>query len=107
VGNNAADIVKHKCSQGFASIEHVLTGEADIQCRALSKHVSAGEANDIRFASAVDKLTGNIHSLSVASTEQVLTVDVTLVGVPIPMDILFERDGWIADTEEQGLLIIK
>jgi hypothetical protein len=109
-GNNAADIVEHECSRGFASIEHVSTGEANIQRHPLIEHVSAGKAiNNTRFASAVDELTDNIHSLSVASTEQVLTVDVdvTLVGVPIPMDILFERDGWIADTEEQGLLIIK
>ena len=98
VGNNAADIVEHECSQGFASTEHMLTGEADIRCRALIEHVSAGEANGTRFTSDNDELTGNIHSLSVASTKEVLTGDVTLVGVPIPMDILLERDVWIADT---------
>jgi hypothetical protein len=74
------------------------TGEADdIQCHALIEYASAGETNDKRFAPAVDELTGNIHSLSVASTDQVLTGDVTLAGVPIPMDILFERDVWITD----------
>ncbi len=93
VGNNAADIVEHECSRGFASIEHVSTGEPNIQRHPLIEHVSAGKAiNNTRFASAMDELTDNIHSLSVASTEQVLTVDVTLVGVPIPMDILLERD---------------
>ncbi len=92
--NVAADIVEDEYSKVFAPIEHASAGEAtNITCRAL-----IGTINDTIHTSAVDRLTGNMHSLSVASHEQVLTGDVTLAGVPIPMDILFERDVWITDT---------
>ena len=95
----AAEIVEDEYSKDFALVEQASAGEAnDITRRALIEHVSAGTTEDNQHASVVDRLTGNLHSLSIASREQALTGDVTLAGVPIPMDILFEKDVWIADT---------
>ena len=92
--NVTADIVEDEYRKVFAPIEHASAGEAtDTTCRALIEHVSAGTINDTIHASAVDRLTGNMHSLSVASHERVLTGNVTLAGVPIPMD-LREMSGW-------------
>jgi hypothetical protein len=73
-------------------------GEADNLSRALTEHVLAGKASNLRFASTKQELTGKRHNLSIASTEQELTEEVTLAGVPISMDILFDKDVWIADT---------
>jgi hypothetical protein len=87
----AADIVEHECSPGFVSTEHMSIGEADNLSRALTKHVLAGKASDLRFASTEQELTGKRHNLSIASTKQELTDPVTLAGVPISMDILFEK----------------
>ena len=94
----AADIVEHECSPGFVSTEHMSIGEADNLSHALTEHVLAGKASNLRFASTEQELTGKRHNLSIASTEQELTEEVTLAGVPISMDILFEKDVWIADT---------
>jgi hypothetical protein len=86
-----ADIVKHKCSPGFVSTEHMLTGEADNQSHASTEHMSAGEVSDLRFASTEQELTGKGHNLSFASTRQDLTDKATLAGVPIPMDMFLRK----------------
>jgi hypothetical protein len=76
----------------------MLTGKANNQSRTLTEHVLAGKASDLRSAPTEQELTGEIYSLSITSIKQKLTGNVTLASVPIPMDILFEKDVWIVDT---------
>jgi hypothetical protein len=88
--------VEHECRPSFGPTEHVMTGGVNNLSFASTEHMLTGKANDLNVASTEHILTGKGHNLSFASTEQMLTGEGTLAGLSIPMDILFDKDAWIA-----------
>ena len=47
---------------------------------------------------SIESKCSEFHSLNIVSAEQLLDVEVAMAGVPVSLDILFDKDVWIADT---------